>query len=427
MKSRKILTTLSLFVNPNDRPFIDGDTNFVRKTGRVHPRRAAFIVALMLSVLSPAACGQKPPAPPTAQKNPVPESRAARPADEAWANFTTGANVKAMALEGDRLWMGLPNGIIRYDTDTVDSHEVFTPASTQGGLLSKGIYTLKVDRNGLKWIGTYGGGLTLYDGKTWKTYTVADGLGDQWVYDIVFDGDRTWIATWKGVSVFDGKRFRNYTEKDGLMDKWVYSIALDHDRVFWFGTESGVNRFDGKTWSGYTHKDGLGADVEPAAPAAPEKAASPDPAVPPPPSSGETDYGSTGSPSMPHHMGPGKRNAGPNPNFVIAAAVGHDNAKWFGTWGAGLSRFDGKTWTTFTKKDGLGGNFIHALAVDADGFVWAGTNGGASWYDGERWRNFSKDDGLVDNNVFSIVFDDKGNRWFGTWQGLSRHHGKLPS
>jgi len=70
---------------------------------------------------------------------------------------------------------------------------------------------------------------------------------------------------------------------------------------------------------------------------------------------------------------------------------------------------------------------IPAQAVDSDGFIWAGTNGGASWYDGQRWRNFSQADGLVDNNVFSIVFDDKGNRWFGTWQGLSRHHGKLPS
>jgi len=333
-----------------------------------------------------------------------------------------------MALEGDQLWMGLSNGMIRYDTRTPESHEIFTPVSTHGGLLSKGIYTLKVDRTGRKWIGTYGGGLTLYDGTTWKTYTVSDGLGDQWIYDIVFDGDRAWIATWKGVSVFDGTAFKNYTEKDGLLDKWVYSIALDHDHVWWFGTESGVNRFDGKTWTGYTHKDGLGAEV---AVTDPPSAGSPSYQHPPTASTGATpetgDYGDAGSPSMGHHAAAGKRNMGPNPNFVIAAAVGHDNVKWFGTWGAGLSRFDGKTWTTFTAKDGLGGDFIHALTVDQDGIVWAGTNGGASWYDGQRWRNVSTADGLIDNNVFSIVFDDKGNQWFGTWKGLSRHQGKLPS
>lgn len=388
-------------------------------------QRIAFSVSLGLLL---SACNIQQPPPSQTSTSTNPQLASAIPGEETWVNFTTGANIKAMALEGDHLWLGLSSGMIRYDIRSTDAHEIFTPASTHGGLLSKGIYTLKVDQRGNKWIGTYGGGLTRYDGKTWKTYTVADGLGDQWVYDIVFDRAEIWIATWKGVSVFDGRHFRNYTEKDGLIDKWVYAIALDNDHVFWFGTESGVNRFDGKTWSSYTHKDGLGADVEPKSRAAEGGTTSfTEPVISALPASEEADYGSTGSPSLQHHMDPTKKNIGSNPNFVISAAVGHDNAKWFGTWGAGLSRFDGKSWTTFTKKDGLGGNFIHALAVDSNGLVWAGTNGGVSWYDGRRWRNLSTDDGLVDNNVFSITFDDKGNRWFGTWQGLSRHRGKLPS
>ncbi len=357
-----------------------------------------------------------------------PTVSAPRPVLGSWDNFSTGANIKAMALEGDRLWMGLSNGMIRYDTQTLDNHEIFTPESTSGGLMSKGIYTLKVDRGGTKWIGTYGGGLTRFDGKTWTTYTTADGLGDQWVYDIVFKGDQMWIATWKGVSVFDGKSFKTYTEKDGLIDKWVYAIALDHDGVFWFGTESGVNRFDGKVWSSYTHQDGLGADLESETGRAPGDPAVPsEPVISALPSSDEADYGDTDSPSVAHHADPGKKNVGFNPNFVISAVVGRDNAKWFGTWGAGLSRFDGKSWKTFTKKDGLGGNFIHNLVIDADGVIWAGTNGGASWYDGSRWRNFSTNDGLVDNNVFSIAFSPDGDLWFGTWTGLSRYRGRLPS
>lgn len=385
--------------------------------------RFVAIVSLSIPLLGSfllTGCNGRQPPPPKAPSESSSSNTPVLPG-ERWVNFTTGANVKAMALEGGQLWMGLSNGMIRYDTRTADNHEVFTPESTKGGLMSKGIYTLKVDRKGTKWIGTYGGGLTLFDGKTWKTYTVADGLGDQWIYDVVFDGHLAWIATWKGVSVFDGRTFKNYTEKDGLLDKWVYAIALDRDHVFWFGTESGVNRFDGKTWTGYTHKDGLGAEI---AAKSPE---SEPPAVSGLPSAGETDYGDVGGPSAQHHMGAGKKNVGSNPNFVIAAAVGPDNAKWFGTWGAGLSRFDGKTWTTFTDKDGLGGNFIHALEVDENGLVWAGTNGGASWYDGKRWRNFSAADGLVDNNVFSIVFEGTDTRWFGTWRGLSQHRGPLPS
>lgn len=334
-----------------------------------------------------------------------------------WVNFDTGANVKTLAFEGDLLWMGLPSGVISYDTRTKDKHVIYTPESTGGGLVSKGIYIIKVDDKGDKWIGTYGGGLVKFDGKGWKRYTPAEGLGDLWVYDIVFDkkDGKMWVATWKGVSVFDGKGFRNYTEADGLIDKWVYAIGLDKDGIFWFGTEAGVNSFDGREWKTYTHKDGLGADVAEGEAAVPNKnqfntASGID----------QEGYGSDAPGRGRHHATAEKRNVGPNPNFVISAAVDNNNNKWFGTWGAGLSKFDGKTWRTFTKKDGLGGNFIHALAFEQDGTLWAGTDGGASWYDGESWKTYSKRDGLLDDNVFSIAFDSGGNKWFGTWTGLSK-------
>ncbi len=351
------------------------------------------------------------------------------PTVQDWVNFSTGANIKTLALETDHLWLGMPNGVIRYDTGTEDTHEVYTTASTNGGLLSRGIYIIKVGPKGNKWIGTYGGGLTKFDGKTWKTYTVEDGLGDQWVYDIVFDRHgKMWVATWKGVSVFDGKSFTNYEEKDGLADKWVYAIALDHDGIFWFGTESGLSRFDPNqsgrnAWTTYNHEDGLGADL---GPAPSQTSGDQDQVVTGIPAS-EEDYGDYDSEAGGHHMDPSKRNIGPNPNFVIAALVDQHNHKWFGTWGAGLTRFDGKTWKTYTDADGLGGNFIHSLAVDQENHLWAGTSGGASWFDGEQWHNFDQQDGLLNNNVFSLAFDQKGRRWFGTWEGLSMFQGKLPS
>lgn len=333
----------------------------------------------------------------------------------AWVNFETGANVKTMAFEGDLLWMGLPNGVINYDTRTRDKHVIYTPESTGGGLVSKGIYIIRVDDKGNKWIGTYGGGLVKFDGKGWKRYTPADGLGDLWVYDIVFDkkDGRMWVATWKGVSVFDGKLFKNYTVADGLIDKWVYAITLDKSGIFWLGTEAGVNSYDGKEWKSYNHKDGLGAEVSEEDKTIPKNQfdLSQD---------GDVKGYNSDSSAGRHHASVEKRNVGPNPNFVISIAVDNDNNKWFGTWGAGLSRFDGKTWKTYTKNDGLGGNFIHALAVESDGTLWAGTDGGASWFDGRSWKTYSKRDGLVDNNVFSIAFDAGGNKWFGTWTGLSR-------
>jgi ligand-binding sensor domain-containing protein len=390
------------------------------------PQLYSAVFAVCLLIIT--GCSGKPESPSSSTASSTsPPPHPAGPNLSDWANFSTGANVKTLALEGDQLWMGMPNGMIRYDTRTPDTHEVYTPASTNGGLISRGIYIIKVDAQGHKWIGTYGGGLTRFDGKEFRTYTMADGLGDQWIYDIVFDrSGKMWVATWKGVSVFDGKGFKNYGEADGLADKWVYAIALDHDGIFWFGTEAGVSRFDpsksGRSaFTTYTHKDGLGAKIETITPSGGPTEESVVTALPMSEEASE-EYGSAGR----HHMDPSKRNVGANPNFVIAAAVDRENNKWFGTWGAGLSRFDGKTWKTYTQVDGLGGNFIHSLITDSQGYLWVGTNGGASWFDGQRWRNLSRKDGLLNNNVFSIAFDSKGRRWFGTWEGLSMYKGDLP-
>ena len=44
------------------------------------------------------------------------------------------------------------------------------------------------------------------------------------------------------------------------------------------------------------------------------------------------------------------------------------------------SRFDGKTWTTYTTADGLAGDSVSAIAVGPDGSVWFGTGSSVSRY-----------------------------------------------
>ena len=355
-----------------------------------------------------------------------------QPSKARWTNFETGANVKSIAVDGRYLWLGLPNGMIRYDTLSHDTHQVYTAERTHGGLLSNGVYAVRLDPRGRPWVGTYGGGLAMLDRDQWTTFTPygagrvetygdhwtryapGRGLGDLWVYDIAFDQSGTmWVATWKGLSRLDAGcpdlqpgspaaapltrcGFSTFTVDDGLADKWVYAIAIDADGTLWLGTEGGVNRFDGTHWTTFTHRDGLGAGPE---------------RLPPSPSR-ETP--------SPHHTYGDKTVAQANPNYVLAIAIDPRGSKWFGTWGAGVSRFDGTRWTTYTVSEGLGGNYVHALAVDREGHVWAGTDGGASWYDGQRWRTYTTRDGLLDNNVFSLAFDERGVRWFGTWKGLSK-------
>ncbi len=335
-----------------------------------------------------------------------------------WVNFTTNEDpVKTLAMDGDTLWIGTMKGIIRFDTKKRE-YEIFSPNNTNGGLASRGIFMIAVDRRGRKWVGSYGGGLSRFDGEEWVRYTNADGLGDNWVYDVEFDRDgKMWIATWDGVSVYDGKSFMTYRVADGLPDKWVYTIALDRDGVFWFGTEAGVSRFDRISWTTYTHEEGMGTKIK-EVPGG-QAVFSPIPSG----EGGERGYGGSGGN---HHMTSGKQNVTANPDFIIASLVDRRNEKWFGTWGGGLARFDGTRWLNYTTEDGLGGNFIFSLGIDSEGFIWAGTNGGASWFDGTRWRTIDHSFGLPDDNVLSMAFDREGRRWFGTRKGVSVFKGHIP-
>ena len=112
-------------------------------------------------------------------------------------------------------------------------------------------------------------------------------------------------------------------------------------------------------------------------------------------------------------------------NTVFAIDGNPDGVMWFGTWGGGVSRYDGKTFVNFTTKDGLAGNNIFAIHRDPDGVMWFGTTSGPSRYDGRGFVNFTTKDGLVHNGARAIHCDPDGAVWFGTWGGgVSRYDGK---
>ena len=86
---------------------------------------------------------------------------------------------------------------------------------------------------------------------------------------------------------------------------------------------------------------------------------------------------------------------------------------WFGTWGGGLSLFDGvDTWTNYTTADGLPGNVIYALAESPDGILWIGTNRGVAAYDGTQFRHYAIDRPVRD--VYALEIAPDGAVWAGT-------------
>ncbi len=98
---------------------------------------------------------------------------------------------------------------------------------------------------------------------------------------------------------------------------------------------------------------------------------------------------------------------------------------WFGTQGGGASRYDGKSFTTFTTTQKLVSSTVSCLFQDKAGNIWFGTqNGGASKYDGKSFCSFTPAEGLASLNVRDITEDKAGNLWFSTRLGASKYDGK---
>jgi ligand-binding sensor domain-containing protein len=309
--------------------------------------------------------------------------------------------VRALAVEkkAGSLWVGTSKGVHEVDLASGKPKHTFTRES---GLANEYVFAIGIDKEGYKWFGTNAGGVSRYRDGKWKTFFPMHGLADYWVYSFADqkNGD-LWIGTWAGVNVVDLKTLKFKTYVKELVNEWVYGLGVDAQDRVWFGTEGGVSMFDGKTWRSWTHKDGMGADN-------PKKlVASPN-----------TGLGTRSR----HDLGMLTSDGSPtyNPNYVFSILVAADQTIWAGTWGGGVSRFDGKKWTNFTVKDGLAGDIVYSIVQDATGAIWFGTSQGLTRYDGKSWRSLNAQTGLLDNNVYALAVAPNGDVWAGTRRGVAR-------
>jgi ligand-binding sensor domain-containing protein len=321
-------------------------------------------------------------------------------------------NVKALLIDGDETWVGTSGGVVRYFT----KRDKYVSYDNKSGLLSNGVFYL--GRFGSEvWVGTYGGGLSIFDPArdTWRNYNIPNGMADAFVYDVLKtrNGD-VWIATWSGANRVLGGRMDNIRDwalytventKGGLPNDWVYGLAEGKNGEIWVATEGGVARFVDEKWTRWTHAQGLGAPFDLV-----EK---------------DIEYTSDPSKVSGHHarqkieMGLQNINVAYNPNYVVSMVVDDSGAVWAGTWGGGLSRFDGRQWTTFTMRDGLPGNHVFSLEKGPDGKIWIGTSRGLTVYDGKGFKRFDATGEHGSREVFAIAFGADKAIWIGGFGRLS--------
>jgi ligand-binding sensor domain-containing protein/signal transduction histidine kinase/ActR/RegA family two-component response regulator len=251
-------------------------------------------------------------------------------------------------------------------------HYNFGVYSLEEGLGQSQVYCVFQDSRGFLWCGTFGGGASKFNGKTFKNYTEEDGLCNNVVYCIMEDrSGNLWFGTDEGAAKYDRKTFTTYTTKNGLIQNSVFSILEDRKGNLWFGTyNGGISKFNGKTFENYSEKDGL------------------------------------------IH------------NRIFSILQDREGNLWFSTMGgASKLNIETKTFTNYTEKDGLIDNKIRFILEDRNGDLWFATSRGVSKYDGRNFTHITTKDGLCDNRVWSVFQDHKGHYWFATERGISEYNG----
>lgn len=349
--------------------------------------------------------------------SPPPPQREGKLAPDPNARFTHfrvgNKNVKRLFVDADLVWVGTSGGLVRYDTRS-DEYKLF---DVKSGLLSNGIFFVgKLGERVV--VGTYGGGLSLLDPRTqqWQNYNIPDGLGDAFVYDVLKakNGD-VWIATWSGVNRVRGGDLNDRSKWElhtvastggGLPNDWVYGLAEGRNGEIWLGTEGGLAHYQEGRWQHWNHAQGLGADYERV--------------------KNDIQFKNDPSKVSEHHakqkeeMGLAKIDVAFNPNYIVSLAVDARGVVWAGTWGGGLSRYDGKRWTQYTVAEGLPGNHVFMLHIDAAGQLWVGTNNGLATLKDGRFEVLTIEDGLFSNSVFSMATARDGSLWVGSYGGVAK-------
>jgi ligand-binding sensor domain-containing protein len=334
--------------------------------------------------------------------------------DAKFTHFRVGQrNVKQILADGDYMWVGTSGGVIRYNTKT-DDYKLF---DVRNGLLANGIFHIgKI--GGRIVVGTYGGGMALYDqtDETWDIYNIPQGLADAFVYDTLEtrDGD-LWIATWSGANrvrggaLDDRSQWELYTVENtegGLPNDWVYGLAQGKNGEVWLATEGGLARFKNGEWSNWNHQDGQGAAYELV--------------------KDQIQFANDPAQYSKHHtrqkteMGLEGVDMAYNPNYIVALLVDEDGSVWAGTWGGGLAHFDGSAWKNYTVSDGLPANHVFSLHRDPQGRLWVGTSNGLTIREENAFRVFTTEDGLFSNIVFSMANAPDGSAWIGSFGGVAR-------
>ncbi|MEL6651001.1 MAG: two-component regulator propeller domain-containing protein, partial [Bacteroidota bacterium] len=328
--------------------------------------------------------------------------------------------------------------------------------SVSDGLAQSQVFAIHGDQRGLIWLGTRGGGLSLFDGRDFQTLSSREGLINNYIWCISEDhsGD-IWLGTDNGLSRWDGRRFYNlllsdsqrvsvYTivpqggglwigssaglyryEQDSLyhafaerpaLQNEVNSLHLDPSGRLWIGQRGKIHAWDGQELQTYERREGVPynrvvwdfcSDAD------------------------SNLWVATYGGGLLKWEGDRFRrqltNSPLNRGFLFDLHYSQEGELWIATQNAGVARYkpQDKSLALIQPKDGLPSTYVRKIWEDAWGNLWFGTSGGGlSQYYGQQFKHFDEDAGLPGRAAYSVLEDTDCNIWLGTGaKGLARFSG----
>ncbi len=161
-----------------------------------------------------------------------------------------------LCLSGDFLPASRGNpGVYTYDRGVIQRWK------ESPGLPHQRVYSFAEGKDGALWFGTFGG-LACRDGEGWKIWDRASGAVTGPVTCLAVDErNRVWFGMQRyapGVGMLDNSgMIRYFTVADGLPDDFVWDVKIDSRRRIWVSTQKGIAVFDGAQWRAFDERTGL--------------------------------------------------------------------------------------------------------------------------------------------------------------------------
>ena len=138
------------------------------------------------------------------------------------------------------LWLGSKEGLIKFNGKTS------TLFKKEEGLSNNDITALFIDANNKLWIGHRNGKISIEQKNKIDSFSLNPQMPTEEIISFFEDKNGSiYIGTHgAGLVVYNGKALEKYTTENGLADDIIYSMAYDGKKFLWIGTDAGISEMD---------------------------------------------------------------------------------------------------------------------------------------------------------------------------------------